>query len=154
MQMPPDWRTGMARDESPTQPPGHTPEQPAGAPPLALDGFCPVTLAEKSSWTSGDARHGAIHRGRLYLFVGPEEQKRFLANPDYFSPVLSGFDAVRFAERGELVAGNRAHGLFYKNQVFLFTDEQALERFCKSPESFAETAYEAMRRSGEDRQLR
>ncbi len=153
-QTPPDWRAGLARDERATQPRGDAPEQPAGAPPLGLDGFCPVTLAEQSSWTSGDARYGAIHRGRLYLFVGPEEQKRFLANPDYFSPVLSGFDAVRFAEGGELVSGNRAHGLFFKNQVFLFADEEALERFCKSPESFAATAYEAMRQSGPNRQLR
>ena len=59
-------------------PPAAVPEQP-GNPPLGLDGFCPVQLTEKGVWSQGNRRWGAIHRGRTYLFAGPEEQRRFLA---------------------------------------------------------------------------
>ncbi len=53
--------------------------------PLALDGFCPVTLAEKHQWARGNRRFGVIHRGRTYLFAGPDEQRRFMADPDRYA---------------------------------------------------------------------
>ncbi|HEX3872459.1 MAG TPA: thioredoxin family protein, partial [Pirellulales bacterium] len=48
---------------------------PPDCPRLGLDGFCPVTLMEKRAWTPGDARWGAIHRNRTYLFCSEAEQK-------------------------------------------------------------------------------
>src|SRR5262249_33353819 len=57
------------------------------APPIALDGFCPVTLrevfdhnpADRSAWKKGDRRFGAIHDGRTFLFASAEQQQKFLA---------------------------------------------------------------------------
>jgi protein disulfide-isomerase len=118
-----------------------------GLPPLGMDGYCVITLAEKGAWAKGDKRYGAIHRGRLYLFVSPEAQKAFLADPDRFSPALSGYDPVRFAETGELVDGKRAHGLSYNGQTYLFADEAGLARFQAAPRGFAETVYQAMLKS-------
>ncbi|MDA8041990.1 MAG: thioredoxin family protein, partial [Pirellulales bacterium] len=36
--------------------------------PLGLEGYCPVALMETGSWVEGQARWGARHRGRTYLF--------------------------------------------------------------------------------------
>ena len=63
-------------------------------PPFGLDGFCPVQLVENSRWQPGKKTWGVIHRGRTYLFAGPEEQRRFLADPDRYAPVSSGDDVV------------------------------------------------------------
>lgn len=124
-------------------------QQPPANPPIALDGYCPVTLVEtQNTWKKADPRYGAIHRGRTYLFAGPEEQKRFLANPDYYSPVLSGYDPVRFAEGGETVDGKRKHGVFYGQQVYLFADEGSLERFWKDPQRYSEVVRQAMLQAG------
>ena len=79
------------------------------APPVALDGFCPVTLletmaqnpADRGAWKKGDRQFGAIHRGRTYLFASAEQQQNFWPIPTRFAPVLAGCDPVRFAERGE-----------------------------------------------------
>jgi thiol-disulfide isomerase/thioredoxin/YHS domain-containing protein len=116
-------------------------------PPVGLEGYCPVTLAEEVKWVQGDKRFGAVHRGKLYLFTSDGAQRKFLAEPDRFSPVLSGFDPVRFAESGKLVDGKRAHGLTYNNQVYLFTDEESLRKFQTSPRPFADTVYQAMIKS-------
>jgi protein disulfide-isomerase len=116
-------------------------------PPVGLEGYCPVTLAEEVKWVHGDKRFGAVHRGKLYLFTSEGAQKKFLAEPDRFSPVLSGYDPVRFAESGKLVDGKRAHGLTYNNQVYLFTDEESLRKFQTSPRPFADTVYQAMIKS-------
>ncbi|HZN34318.1 MAG TPA: DUF255 domain-containing protein [Pirellulaceae bacterium] len=117
------------------------------APPVALDGFCVVSLIESMNWKKADVKYGAIHRGRTYLFVSEEAQQKFLSNPDGFAPVLSGCDPVRFARTGELVAGKRAYGLITPDKrVFLFADEQSLKVFENSPGEYAEAARQAMLR--------
>ncbi len=47
-------------------------------PGAGLDGYCPVTLVEQEKWVKGDPKWGAHHRGRLYFFISPEAQQRFL----------------------------------------------------------------------------
>ena len=71
-----------------------------------------------------------------------------MQQPDKYSPALSGFDAVRFADQSELVEGKRAHGVMYHNQIFLFADEAALKRFWDSPEFYSNKIYQAMNGSG------
>jgi protein disulfide-isomerase len=98
-------------------------------PTITIDGYCPVTLVEKNTWSKGDAKWGAVHLSRTYLFASYVNQQRFLANPDRFSPMLSGYDPIRYFDRGEVVAGRREHGLYYGEQFYLFSDENTLEQF-------------------------
>jgi thioredoxin-related protein len=118
-----------------------------GNPPLGLDGFCPVTLAERQRWVRGDPRWGAKHRERLYLFAGPEEQRRFFADPDRYAPVASGNDIVLASEQGQAVSGTREHGVFFGNRVYLFSSEASLEKFSRNPGIYANQALEAVRGS-------
>jgi protein disulfide-isomerase len=120
-------------------------EMPTGNPPLGLDGYCPVLLKEQKRWVAGDRRWGAIHRGRTYLFTGPEEQKKFLESPDTFAPVISGNDPVLALDGGQAIAGRREHGVFYENRIFLFADEASLQRFYQNPNRYAAEVVQAMR---------
>ena len=120
---------------------------PAGSPPLGLDGNCPVQLIEQKRWVRGDVRFGAVHRGRTYLFTGVEEQNRFLANPDAFSPVISGNDPVLALDHAQEVAGRREHGVFFNNQIYLFSGEASLQRFNQNPNRYAGQVMQAMRPS-------
>ena len=122
-------------------------QPPAANPPLCLDGFCPVTLAEKQQWVPGDRRYGAIHRGRTYLFTGSEEQRRFFTDPDRYAPIISGNDIVQAMEKGQAVPGMREHGVFYNGHIFLFADEVALDKFSKNPAYYANQALEAIQAS-------
>jgi YHS domain-containing protein len=128
--------------------PALTPEQglvPASqAPPVALEGYCPVSLLEQRKWLRSDPQFGAIHRGKTYLFATEDAQRKFLANPDGYSPALSGFDPVAFAQRGEMVEGKRSFGITFNRQIFLFADEASRNTFEQSPQSFAAVAYQAM----------
>ena len=117
---------------------------PPGSPPLGLDGYCPVHLARKS-WTKGDARWGAIHHGRTYLFAGPEEQKQFLVSPDAFAPVMGGQDPVLALDAGRQVAGRREFGVYYGNRVYLLADEISYQRFKQNPNRYAAEAMQARR---------
>ena len=102
----------------------------AEAPPVGLDGFCPVQLSKhRDKWTKGDPRYGVIHRGRTYLFSGPAEQQEFLTNPDQFSPVMGGDDPVFALDHGQQVPGQRKFGRFHGDRVYLFATEESLAKF-------------------------
>ena len=100
---------------------------------FALDGYCPVQLTEKKVWTHGDTRWGAIHQGQTYLFAGPEEQKRFFADPDRFAPVNAGNDIVLAVEKKEAARGFRKHGVYYGGRVYLFAGDASMKKFQRQP---------------------
>jgi YHS domain-containing protein len=115
----------------------------AAGPPLALDGYCPVTLAEQQRWQLGDRRWGAIHRGRTYLFAGPEQQRKFLANPDRYSPAISGQDVVMALDYGQEVEGKRAMGVEYQNRIYLFSSDASRQAFSQNPKRYAAEVLQA-----------
>ena len=152
-----------------SEPSGSAPSQEfsTSAPPqpdqnMGLDGRCPVTLITKSKWRKGDARWGAVHRGYTYLFAGPEEQQKFLANPDEFSPILAGMDVVQLADVGQITQGNRRYGVLYDDdgagpnpsRIYLFDSVASRNRFEASPESFARPVIQAMQTGNLDSLLR
>lgn len=145
---------GLTDDQRPADP-APLAEPAAGNPPLALDGYCPVSLVDnKTSWSLGDRRWGAIHLGRTYLFAGPEQQRRFLADPDRYAPVMSGNDIVLALDRGQTVPGSREHGLFYGERIYLFASEETLAVFSQAPKQFVdrlEQIAQAQARSGYQR---
>ena len=125
---------------------GSPTSQAAAIPPaLALDGYCPVSLAEKQQWVAGDRQWGAIHRGRTYLFAGADEQRRFLTDPDRYAPSISGNDIVLATEQGQTVPGQREHGVFFGNRVYLFSSEGTLEKFSRNPAQYANQAMGSVR---------
>ncbi|QDT68005.1 Thioredoxin [Planctomycetes bacterium MalM25] len=110
---------------------------PPGSPPLGFEGFCPVTMKNEWRWAKGDARFGAIHEGRTYLFSSAEAQKAFLATPDAFSPVLAGADPVAAVDQQRSLPGVREHAVEYQGRFYLFANEQTLERFWSNPDGYA-----------------
>jgi YHS domain-containing protein/thiol-disulfide isomerase/thioredoxin len=152
--------TPSASNSPPTGavPPNVAPPAAQAAPPtspnLALDGCCVVSLVEQlhlpveqQRWRKGDARYGAIHRGQTYLFAGPGEQQRFLANPDYYTPVLSGHDPVAYLEAGQLVSGRREHGFTHDGKIYLFASESNMQTFWASRDMFVGRIQQAMNAS-------
>lgn len=122
------------------------PKIPPGNPPLALDGFSVVTMAEKTSWVRGDVRYGAIHRGRTYLFADATEQKRFLADPDQYAPVISGNDPVAVVDGDGTVAGDRMFGLRHEGRLYFFANEANLSKFDADPDRYIRGLLVAMKK--------
>lgn len=117
---------------------------PVGAYPVAMEGYCPVTLAVERKWKKGQPQFGAVHRRRTFLFTSATEQQKFLADPDRYSPVMVGYDPVKFMQTGELVDGRATFSLTYRKQVYLFTDDNSLKSFWQNPSQFTEGLRQAM----------
>lgn len=120
---------------------------PPGSPPLALEGYCPVTLIEKMVWKQGNPLYGAIHLNRTYLFSSAEQQAKFLANPERFCPIISGNDPVVALEKNEIVAGRRQFGLLYENRMILFSSQESYDKFAKESKRYTTELQQALQSS-------
>jgi YHS domain-containing protein len=113
-----------------------TTPDPYGSMPLGLEGYCAVSLAEKGQWVEGRAQWGARHRGRTYLFAGPEQQQAFLSNPDRYAPALSGDDPVLACDTGKQIAGQRRYGVTYQARTYLFSSPETRTAFAANPQRY------------------
>jgi thiol-disulfide isomerase/thioredoxin/YHS domain-containing protein len=102
---------------------------------LAIDGFCPVILDEKR-WELGSAQFAVRHRGKIYHCSSEAARSAFLADPDRYSPMLSGYDVVRFLENGQVVNGKRQFGCWFGGRVYLFESEITRQIFDKNVERY------------------
>ena len=109
---------------------------PYGSMPVGLEGYCPVTLADKGQWTEGRAQWGARHRGRTYLFAGEEQQRAFLADPDRYAPALSGDDPVLACDKGTSAPGQRRYGVTYQSRMYLFSSPETRSQFAANPNRY------------------
>ena len=118
---------------------------PVENPPLALEGFCAVSLERtmrldpEPKWIPGDPRWGLRHEGRTYLFAGPEEQQAFFSNPNLYAPVLAGNDIVLHVEQQRQMPGVREFGARWRDRVYLFSSRENYEKFQANP-TFYENA--------------
>ncbi|RMG01331.1 MAG: hypothetical protein D6741_05335 [Planctomycetota bacterium] len=121
-------------------------EQPAVILPTApgVDGYCPVELVENERWVPGDERWAVEHRGRTYLMSGPEQQQKFLANPDRYAPVLSGLDPVAFLDGQQSTAGVTDYCVVYDGRLYMFSSADHLARFRQNPSRYAAIARRTM----------
>jgi protein disulfide-isomerase len=117
---------------------------PPNAPPVGFEGYCPVSMRNHWKWVAGDPRFGIVHRGRTYWFAGQEEQQQFWADPDRYTPALSGMDPVLAVDHQQQVPGKREHSLDYDNLFYLFSSEATLQQFTANPQRYATSVRQAM----------
>ena len=126
-----------------------TPAEPDvyGSMPVGLEGYCPVTLAERGVWVEGRAQWGVRHRGRTYLFATAEQQKAFLADPDRYAPALSGDDPVMAFDAGKSTPGQRRYGVTYQARTYLFSSTETRDAFAANPQRYTSGAMVAEHRT-------
>jgi YHS domain-containing protein/thioredoxin-related protein len=101
--------------------------------PLALDGFCPVTLVVDHRLAPGQENHTAQHEGRLYRFATAEARERFLKEPETFVPVNDGRCPVSQVDSGDAVPGDPHFGVLFAGRLFLCSSEASRQRFLARP---------------------
>ena len=108
--------------------------------PLALDGFCPVTLGSQERWQSGNPIFYAMYRGQIFRCVNEEALEAFSKDPAKYAPVAMGEDIVQMVNRNKKIAGQRKFGAWFQDRVYLFSSQESLDAFAAKPEFFAEIA--------------
>lgn len=113
---------------------------PASAP--LLEGFCPVQLVENERWLKGSPRFAAEWKGRVYWLSDAAALKKFVANAERYTPVLSGLDPVMLMQ-GERKDGLTDYCVVYDGRLYMFSSAATLARFRQSPRQYAAFAVNA-----------
>ena len=97
----------------------------------AMEGYCPVALSTSKSWVKGNAKLAVQHRGQVYWLSSQEAVTQFMAKPDSFAPLLSGYDPEVLLRDGKLVMGSIQYGGVdpTSGQMMLFSSEANKEAF-------------------------
>ncbi|MDO4558993.1 MAG: hypothetical protein Q4C47_08510 [Planctomycetia bacterium] len=130
--------------------PGFTPEESEilrKAPPLALDGYSPVTVTTSMRWVRGKVQYGVIHRGRTYLFHTEDESQMFRTDPERYAPALSGYDVVAAVHEQKLIPGIRGIAARVDGRIWLFTSEANYDAFAEAPEKYMDAAEQIIQKS-------
>ncbi len=106
--------------------------------PVAIKGFCVVTLRDHQQWSDGSQPFQQIFDGQLYWFVGQRERAIFQSNPRRYAPALSGDCVVTFAQDGERVPGDPQYGILHKRRLYFFKSHAYQELFRANPDEYAD----------------
>ncbi len=104
--------------------------------PLALDGFCPVTLSKEERWQQGRREFAAVYQDRTFHMAGPEEHRRFLANPHRFAPMFGGVDPVLVVDQQRWTPGSIQYSVTYKGRIYMLSSEANLKQFHADPRRY------------------
>jgi len=104
--------------------------------PLALNGFCSVSLRERQEWLLGSERNQLNFDGQIYWFVNQRQRAIFAANPQRYLPALGGDCVVTFAETSNRTRANPQYGILHNQRLFFFRSQVEQEKFRADPSRY------------------
>jgi thiol-disulfide isomerase/thioredoxin/YHS domain-containing protein len=108
--------------------------------PLALDGFCPVTLSTQERWQVGNPLFYGMYQGQIYRCVDEAALVAFSKEPAKYAPAAMGEDIVQMVNRNKKIVGQRKFGAWFQDRVYLFSTQESLDAFAAKPEFYSEIA--------------
>jgi YHS domain-containing protein len=110
--------------------------QPLEKAPVALDGFCPVCMIERTEMIAGKSTETGVYGGKTYRFASAEHRKTFLATPSKYLPGANGDCPVTLVEDGKRTSGSTKYPALFADRVFFLSSEAAQKRFLKEPQKY------------------
>lgn len=104
--------------------------------PLALEGYCPVSIVKMNQWVKGNQQHQAQYDGRLYRFADDNAVRIFRADAADYVPVLGGDCVVAMAKTAKRVPGNIRHAAYNNGRLYLFANQGAKQQFLSDPKMY------------------
>ena len=120
-----------------TSPPAGSSQRAAQQAPLALEGYCPVSILQMRKWVRGDPAYQVVYDGRTYLFANEQGQKIFEGNPAKYVPALGGDCVVALVKMGKRVPGDIRHASIHDGRLLLFSSAEAEKMFLADPATYA-----------------
>jgi YHS domain-containing protein len=133
----PEVRGREARAQEPKRSSENVREGGEDSVPLALDGYCVVSLVRDRKLVAGANRYRVQYDGRNYRFANREQSEQFRAAPEAFVPANNGACPVSQVERGKSLPGRAQWGILYNSRLFLFASDDDRIRFRNDPDRYA-----------------
>lgn len=108
--------------------------------PLALEGYCPVTMTRTGRLVPGRADLTFLHSGSTYRFADPPALASFRARPSEYLPLDGGLCPVSRVDQGLSRPGTLAFGVVDSGRIILLADADARNRFARDPGRYIHVA--------------
>lgn len=105
--------------------------------PVALEGYCPVSVLTMRQWVKGNPALRVVYDGRTYLFANEQGKRMFEADPAKYIPALGGDCVVALVTMGQRVKGDVHHSATYNGRLFLFSKVEGKQMFLADPARYA-----------------
>ena len=106
--------------------------------PLALEGYCPVSLKRMNKWVKGAPSIQSVFDGHTYYFANGQGKQMFDDQPATCVPALGGDCAVSYVKMGKRVPGNIRHAALHGGRLFLFANAQGKQMFMADSNAYAD----------------
>lgn len=106
--------------------------------PVAVDGYCVVTLRERQEWLRGSEANQRVFDGKLYWFRGQRERVMFATRPRRYVPALNGDCVVTLAEHEIRQRGIPQHGTLHDGRLFFFRSLAEQQKFQANPDRYTQ----------------
>jgi YHS domain-containing protein/thiol-disulfide isomerase/thioredoxin len=113
--------------------------------PLALDGYCPVSMFKRSELIRGADTECCVYNEKRYHFLSSVEKEMFLKNPRRYLPAEEGYCVVTWAEKHSRALGNVELPALFGDYLFLFANDDARQKFLQDPEHYVDATGHAHR---------
>ncbi len=104
--------------------------------PVALEGYCPVSIVKMHKWVKGNPSLQLQYDGHVYRFAEERGMKMFQEHPAAFVPALGGDCVVAQAKMGKRVPGNIRNAAFHQGRIFLFSSKDGQQQFLANPNAY------------------
>ncbi|MCH7728480.1 MAG: YHS domain-containing protein [Planctomycetes bacterium] len=119
----------------------------------ALGGDCTVCFANAGKRVPGNIRHGALYKGRVFLFTSDREKKEFLSNTTKYADAdlaLGGRCVVCRVMAGKDVPGRPEFTAIHQGLRYQFVSERERRIFAANPTKFVGVATSNAQASARD----
>src|SRR5690606_29319774 len=112
--------------------------QPAAStrPRAAFGVYCLVTLIDGREHVHEDAGITTVYRTHTLKFAARQAKKAFDTTPEAYWPMIDGYCAVSYMERGDIQPGDPEWAAVFRGRVWFFVDEASRNRFAERPAAF------------------
>jgi len=108
---------------------------------IGLDGYSPVAIKNRRTWTRGRRDLSAVWQGVIYYFASEKELRAFRRAPHRYAPRMLGCDPVVLWEDDRAVQGDVRFGAFYAGDLFLFSSSGSRNRFKRNPDRYVQVRH-------------
>ncbi|MBL7037637.1 MAG: hypothetical protein ISR77_03355 [Pirellulaceae bacterium] len=105
--------------------------------PVALEGYCPVSLKTMNKWVKGSPASKSVFDGHTYYFANQQGKQMFDHEPAKYVPVLGGDCAVSYVKMGKRVPGNTRDAAWHGGRIFTFANAEGKKMFLADPSAYA-----------------
>jgi thiol-disulfide isomerase/thioredoxin len=111
----------------------------------SFGGYCLTSVVEERKLIKGTPEYESTYRGQTLYFHDDDQRDLFFETPEKYWPALDGQCPLTMVEAGQSVPGKLQYAAVFRNQIWLMSDREKMEKFIGAPADFVDQLQDRQR---------